>query len=281
MRLHEIFLEGAAPAQREHRLQYHLSVEPNLKPMTPFTRQTRTQSSAGARGEAGGEGIYTTSNPRYWASQLAYEGVGEFPHYLYLVWVKGGGEGTMWAAHQDASPPEDVTVLTLLGDLGDGDDMPDIGRYEWIGEKWVAAHQAEIKQLSGPADKPIGESTEAPPPKPKPSDVLDAIEHADHEGMGWTRKDFTFRYEGYLSVDEIEGFENASGWLEVDEPVDLQTYRGGSFKGEAREMPPIIIVTSPEEESCNTQVGDGRGRVNFANAHGLRLHVWHMIHREC
>lgn len=152
MRLHEIFLEGSQRPPHEHRLQYHLSVEPDLKPMTPFSRQTRTVSTAGARGEAGGEGVYTTSNPRYWVSQLAYEGIGEFPRYLYLVWVKDGGEGTIWAAHQDVSPPEDVTVLTLLGDLGNGDDMPNISRYEWIGEKWVAAHPAEIERLGAGPD---------------------------------------------------------------------------------------------------------------------------------
>lgn len=123
--------------------------------------------------------------------------------------------------------------------------------------------------------------TETAPPRPLPANIADAIEHADSFGGALKRQDFTLRYEGYLTVGEISIFDDPYGWLEAHEPDDLDDYRQGSFKGEAREMPPIIVITAPDDEGCITQIGDGRGRVNFANAHGLRLHVWHLIHRTC
>lgn len=128
------------------------------------------------------------------------------------------------------------------------------------------------------------------PPKPDDKHLLDAIDHADNWQEGWTLKDFTLRYEGYLTVDDIGEFDDTYGWLEAHEPDDLRSFRQGSFAGEPREMPPIVLITAPDEDPddpggdrirCHTQVGDGRGRVNFANVHGLRLHVWHLIHKKC
>ena len=123
--------------------------------------------------------------------------------------------------------------------------------------------------------------SEAAPPRPLPANIADAIEHADSFGGALKLRDFTLRYVGYLTVDEIGEFDDTYGWLESHEPDDMENYRQGSFKGEPREMPPIIIISAPDDEGCHTQVGDGRGRVNFANAHGLRLHVWHLIHKKC
>jgi hypothetical protein len=136
--------------QRDGRFQYHLSTEPNLIPMRSFAEQSRTNSQAGARGEAGGEGIYTTHALAYWITQLAYEDVDEFPRYCYLVWVRNGGApSSIDSAHQDLSPPSDVIVLSLLDDLGTGDDMPDIGRIEWRADKWIAQHGADDALTEG------------------------------------------------------------------------------------------------------------------------------------
>jgi hypothetical protein len=92
--------------------------------------------------------------------------------------------------------------------------------------------------------------------------------------------DFTRHYAGYLTVAEIRQFDDLP-WLQVQTPKDLRSFRGGSFQGPAKEMPPIVIVTYPANGSRRTEIRDGRGRVNFANAYGLRLHVWHLIHQTC
>ena len=93
-------------------------------------------------------------------------------------------------------------------------------------------------------------------------------------------RDFSRHYEGYLTVEQIMQFDDL-WWLKVTTPNDLKTFRDGAFSGPAREMPPIVVVTAPVDGVCQTRIGDGRGRVNFARAHGTRLHVWHLVHKDC
>ena len=123
---------------------------------------------------------------------------------------------------------------------------------------------------------------EAKPPEPTSRDLLDAIDHADHWQLGWQLSDFELRYLGYLSVDEIGEYDDLGSWPDVETPDDLQSFRGGKFVNAPHLIAsPIIIITAPDEGECHTQVGDGRGRVNYAIAHGIRLHTWHLIHKEC
>jgi hypothetical protein len=140
------------------RFQYHLSVEPDLVPGKPFSEQTRTISHAGARGDASGEDagyIYTTLNLRHWATQFFYEEVEDFPAFVYLVFVKDGSGGSIWAAHQDASPPQDVIVLAKLGEIDlEGDDVPDYGLFEWNAQKWIKQNGAAFLQLLGENPSP-------------------------------------------------------------------------------------------------------------------------------
>lgn len=128
------------------RFQFHMSVEPDLVPGKSFAEQTRTVSFAGARGDAfdtQGD-IYTTHNPSYWGTQMAREGMGDFPCHVYLVFVRNGHTGTIYAPHQDVSPPADVIVLAKVGECDpDSDDVPDYGRMVWLGQKWVKEHGAE------------------------------------------------------------------------------------------------------------------------------------------
>lgn len=119
------------------------------------------------------------------------------------------------------------------------------------------------------------------PPKPEQRHLLDAIEHANLYGEKWTLADFELKYEGYLSVDEIGNFDDLSSWVEVDDVDDLHGFRQGSWNTGPKNVPPIVVITAPDEGHCHTQIGDGRGRVNFANAHGLKLHVWHLIYKDC
>jgi hypothetical protein len=120
-------------------------------------------------------------------------------------------------------------------------------------------------------------------PQPDPVHMRDAIQHADWSDAGWTETDFTLRYLGLLSADDIEEFDDFSSWVDVENPADLEGFRGGSFAKASRnaQMPPIIIITAPDEGECHTQIGDGRGRVNWAVAHNAKLHAWHMIHKDC
>ena len=118
-------------------------------------------------------------------------------------------------------------------------------------------------------------------PDPSTNDLLDAIRHADVYDEGWELSDFNLKYLGYLSVDEIGEYDDLSSWPEVETIEDLQTFRQGKFKTNKFTLSPIIIITSPEEDECHTQVGDGRGRVNYAIAHNIKLHAWHLIHKDC
>ena len=123
--------------RRDPAFQYHLSVEPDLVPGLSFAKQTRTTNSAGAGGEAAGEGIYTTHNPTYWDRQLAYESVGALPSTLYLVKVSDPSETDIWSPHQDLSPPGHVVVLAKILTI-DPDRPLDIGRAEHLVDRWVA-----------------------------------------------------------------------------------------------------------------------------------------------
>lgn len=126
-------------SRRDPALQYHLSVEPDLVPGLSFARQQRTKSSAGARGEAGGEGIYTTHHPAHWDRQMAFENVGDLPSTLYLVKVMEPSEAVIWSPHQDLSPPGQVVVLAKILTI-DPERPLDIGRAEHVVERWIAAN---------------------------------------------------------------------------------------------------------------------------------------------
>jgi hypothetical protein len=117
-------------------------------------------------------------------------------------------------------------------------------------------------------------------PRPKASDIRDAITHADYNEEGWTPADFNKEYLGYMTVDEISGYDDIEGWLEVDTVDDLPSYRDGSFPKEVKEMPPVILITAPDEGEMRTQIGDGRGRINYAVAHDIKLHVWHLTYKD-
>jgi hypothetical protein len=85
----------------------------------------------------------TTRDLIYWGNQLAYEMPKsrfkqDFPHYVYLVFVKNPTSGSVWAAHQDMNPPNDVIVLAKLGMTENNpESVPDYGRLIWKAEKWI------------------------------------------------------------------------------------------------------------------------------------------------
>jgi hypothetical protein len=128
-------------------------------------------------------------------------------------------------------------------------------------------------------------------PLPDPYDKLAAIGPWVLRGDGGFRgdsplkpRDFLQRYEGYPLVDQIIAqFESElPRWMVVKTPADLVSFRHGDFNLPAQEMAPIIAVTAPLlNGKCSTRIGDGRGRCNFAQAWGIRLHVYRLIHRDC
>lgn len=133
---------------RDPAFQYHFSVEPDLEPGVAFAFQTRTCSSAGARGESVGEGIYSTTNPGYWFTQLARENVGELPRHVYLVRVADPGLGNVWAPHQDLSQPDDIVVLAKLMVVPDDDTPLEVGRLEWLADRWLEANPDVVSDVS-------------------------------------------------------------------------------------------------------------------------------------
>jgi hypothetical protein len=111
----------------------------------------------------------------------------------------------------------------------------------------MRTHQANRQPEQARARKPAPPkptTNAGKPPKPDPANIVDAIQHADHEQQGWTRKDFTIHYKGYLSVDRSSSSRH---------PMKMAATRRSVMAG----------------------------RVNFANAHNLRLHVWHIVHKRC
>lgn len=119
------------------------------------------------------------------------------------------------------------------------------------------------------------------PPNPVRSDLEDAIGHADIDDRGWKVNDFKIEYEGYLSIDDIRNYDDIDSWIDAHDPEDLEDFRNGKFMNLKKEPNPIIVIVTPEDGGCHEQVGDGRGRVNYANATDSKLHVYKMTHKNC
>jgi hypothetical protein len=119
--------------------------------------------------------------------------------------------------------------------------------------------------------------------QPKKEDLLDAIEHANHYGEDWSLKDFTLKFEGMYDIEDLYEFDDLSAWLETEEDDEesLEDFRGEAWammaKRWGKNIPPIVVITAPSEGSLYTRIGDGRGRINYANVYGYKLPVWHLI----
>lgn len=125
----------------------------------------------------------------------------------------------------------------------------------------------------------------ASPPPPKREDLEDAIQHADTYGdQGWTVEDFDIEFLGYLTTDEISQYDDFSSWVDAEPNEELDdSFRGKDWLNRSRQwtqanIPPVIVISAPvvSENELYTQIGDGRGRVNFAVSTGIKLPVYHM-----
>lgn len=132
------------------------------------------------------------------------------------------------------------------------------------------------------------------------ADLQDAVEMADVYGIGLKVDDFKVKKLGWITLDHIEEYEDFFSWVEVD-PEDFTDLsfdeRIKEFEGSVSSrkfsdrihkwkksgIPPVVLITAPDEEDntrMRTQLGDGRGRVQFAMAFGLkRLPAVHMIYK--
>ena len=115
--------------------QYHLSISPNLKEGKTFSEQMKIKNT-GERGLSGGDGIYTTLNPGYWDSQLAYEGNSTVPTNVYLVKIKNPSKPSFDAPHQDLSNLNDVIVVKKLGKTKKSE-VFDSGLFEHLKNKYL------------------------------------------------------------------------------------------------------------------------------------------------
>lgn len=119
-------------------------------------------------------------------------------------------------------------------------------------------------------------------------DMEDAIQHADTYGdQGWTINDFKIINLGEISLERIADYDDFSSWVDID-PEEfsglstderlalLADFRGQEWANRAATwlktgVPPIVVIEAPvvSENELYQQIGDGRGRVNFAFAMGL------------
>ena len=121
------------------------------------------------------------------------------------------------------------------------------------------------------------------PPKPKQEDMQDALEMVresyPEEMEDKELEDFDLEYLGLLSVADIGHYADLSSWMEEFDEDDVEGMK--SFRGEEwfnrmenfaknDTIPPIIVV----EDETFTDVGDGRGRVTYANWKNIPLHVY-------
>jgi hypothetical protein len=132
------------------------------------------------------------------------------------------------------------------------------------------------------------------PPKPKQEDMQDALEMVresyPEEMEDKELEDFDLEYLGLLSVADIGHYADLSSWMEEFDEDDVEGMK--SFRGEEwfnrmenfakndtiplenfaknDTIPPIIVV----EGKTFTDVGDGRGRVTYANWKNIPLHVY-------
>lgn len=135
--------------------------------------------------------------------------------------------------------------------------------------------------------------------KPSSRDIADAIQHADSYGTAdWDSSDFSLNFLGNLTASEVGQYDDLSSWMELrskdfeglslkEKMQLLADFRGKKWAERASTwlkdgIPPIVIITYPDEDSGqpNTVIGDGRGRVNFASAFNIRVPTWELTHKS-
>lgn len=118
--------------------------------------------------------------------------------------------------------------------------------------------------------------------KPSKRDLLDALDHAssvlnDDEQLSLDQ--FELKFLGNLSVDQLKNYDDIDPWLDLssDDKGDYSSFRGSEWQQRSKSwqsqgIPPIVIVSTAN----GTVVGDGRGRINYANMMGMKVPTWEL-----
>ena len=93
-------------------------------------------------------------------------------------------------------------------------------------------------------------------------------------------QNYELEYIGYLHVNELEEFADLSSWMEeIEDKEDMINFRGKEWFNRMTKfekldkIPPILVI----EGDDFVDIGDGRGRVTYANYRNIPIHVWKII----
>lgn len=130
------------------------------------------------------------------------------------------------------------------------------------------------------------EASSGMPLKPSERDLEDAIMHfseffgsEDRRLYNMNIVDFDLNYLGKLAVEDLWEYDDLSSWMDdLDDEDDFIAFRGEEWARKAgtwgENIPPIVVVTS--ENPPYSVIGDGRGRVTYANYKNLPVPTWEL-----
>jgi len=118
--------------------------------------------------------------------------------------------------------------------------------------------------------------------KPSEEDLYDALEHASsvlNDDQPLRLDQFKLKFLGNLSIKQLSHYDDISSWLDLtsDDKGDYTSFRGPEWSARAKTwaskgIPPVVIVSTAN----GTVVGDGRGRINYANMMGVKVPTWEL-----
>ena len=119
-------------------------------------------------------------------------------------------------------------------------------------------------------------------PEPRREDINDALEmtiesYYEHVKRMSSIQNYELEYIGYLHVNELEEFADLSSWMEeIEDKEDMINFRGKEWFNRMTKfekldkIPPILVI----EGDDFVDIGDGRGRITYANYRNIPIHVW-------
>lgn len=138
------------------------------------------------------------------------------------------------------------------------------------------------RQLRSLINNIVSESINKELAKPSKRDLLDALDHASsvlNDDQPLSLDEFELNFIGLLSVGELKNYDDVDPWLDLspDDKGDYGSFRGPEWEERsktwaAQGIPPIVIVSTAN----GTVVGDGRGRINYANMMGMKVPTWEL-----
>jgi hypothetical protein len=138
------------------------------------------------------------------------------------------------------------------------------------------------RQLRSLINDIVSESINKELAKPSRRDLLDALDHASsvlNDDQPLSLDEFELNFIGLHTVDELKNYDDVDPWLDLspDDKGDYGSFRGPEWEERSKTwatqgIPPIVIVSTAN----GTVVGDGRGRINYANMMGMKVPTWEL-----